>query len=382
MPYIGFKVGFAMKLFVSYSRQDVEFAKTLANDLSQAGFDIWIDLDDIPAGRKWSSAIQQGLDAAQIMILIISPDSMASTNVEDEWQYFLDERKLIVPVRLKPAKIHFQLKRLQFVDFHEKQYQAAYSDLCAKLNAERTLSSLDILPKPFEWVDIPMGKVVLKGGGYVPKGGHSFNVPAFAIAKYPLTNAQFAKFVEADGYNQRQWWSVEGWQARESNSWVEPGWWSAVPVRLANCPVIGISWFEAVAFCLWLSDATGEKVALPTEQQWQRAAQGNTNRAYPWGDNFDENCCNFNRKGTTPVTQYEGKGNSPFGVVDMSGNVWEWCLTDYESGEQNVNAFAIKRVLRGGSWYSNAVLNVRSDFRDWNLPDKRSDVWGFRLVRS
>jgi hypothetical protein len=120
-------------IFVSYSRKDESLARRLAASLSDLNADIWIDVDDIPAGKKWSSAIQQGLDSADLMILVISPDSMASHNVEDEWQYFLDSRKPVIPVLARPARIQFQLNRVQYVDFHNQSYEAAFSELVRKL---------------------------------------------------------------------------------------------------------------------------------------------------------------------------------------------------------------------------------------------------------
>ena len=81
------------RLFISYSRNDEEFARQLATSLSEMGADVWIDIEDIPAGMKWSRAIQEGLDSGQLLIVIISPDSMDSRNVEDEWQYYLDNNK-------------------------------------------------------------------------------------------------------------------------------------------------------------------------------------------------------------------------------------------------------------------------------------------------
>jgi formylglycine-generating enzyme required for sulfatase activity len=178
-------------------------------------------------------------------------------------------------------------------------------------------------------------------------------VPAFCIAKYPITNAQFAQFIEAGGYAERQWWTDSGLRLRESKNWTEPRYWQDDKWNGADQPVVGVSWYEAVAFCRWLSDATGEAITLPTEQQWQRAAQGDDGREYPWGNTWDKSRCNTDESGigkTTPVTQYAGKGDSPFGVVDMAGNVWEWCLTDYATGAVDVAADAEPRVLRGGAW--------------------------------
>ncbi len=123
-------------VFISYSRKDEAFSRQLAASLSEMGLDVWIDVDDIPVGQKWSSAIQQGLDKADLMILVISPDSMASQNVEDEWQYFLDSRKTVVPVLARPAKIHFQLNRVQYIDFHNQDYRQAFEQLVRKLREQ------------------------------------------------------------------------------------------------------------------------------------------------------------------------------------------------------------------------------------------------------
>jgi formylglycine-generating enzyme required for sulfatase activity len=133
------------------------------------------------------------------------------------------------------------------------------------------------LPTPFAWVDIP-GK-------------------SYSIARYPLTNAQYATFVEAGGYNQRQWWTDAGWDARlqglavdwskgeavaTSQRWTEPRYWNDGKFNPADHPVVGVSWYEALAFCRWLSDQLDEQVTLPTEDQWQYAAQGDDGRRYPW----------------------------------------------------------------------------------------------------
>ncbi|MBI5666829.1 MAG: SUMF1/EgtB/PvdO family nonheme iron enzyme [Chloroflexi bacterium] len=121
------------RIFISYSRTDEPFARRLATSLSNMGADIWIDVEDIPAGMKWSSAIQQGLDSGDLLIVIISPESMSSRNVEDEWQYYLDNGKPVIPVLLKPAKIHFQLNRIQYIDFHRQPYDTALYQLYAEL---------------------------------------------------------------------------------------------------------------------------------------------------------------------------------------------------------------------------------------------------------
>ncbi|MCC6615179.1 MAG: TIR domain-containing protein [Anaerolineae bacterium] len=121
------------RLFISYSRTDESFARRLATSLSEMGADIWIDIQNIPAGMKWSSAIQQGLDVCDAMIVVITPSSASSDNVEDEWQYYRDRGKPIVPVMVAPAQLHYQLGRLQYVNFAGQPYEIALTQLHAEL---------------------------------------------------------------------------------------------------------------------------------------------------------------------------------------------------------------------------------------------------------
>ncbi|MEP7288265.1 MAG: SUMF1/EgtB/PvdO family nonheme iron enzyme [Chloroflexota bacterium] len=240
--------------------------------------------------------------------------------------------------------------------------------------------SIDLLPAPFAWIEIPH------------KG--------YSIAKYPITNTQYRLFVEAGGYRERKWWTDAGWEAKAkgwiwkdsdwvatNTAWTEPRYWTDSKWNGTEQPVVGVSWYESVAFCLWLSEATGEKIMLPTEDQWQYAAQGDDGRDYPWGKQWDGNRCNNNvdRKGvgqTTPVRQYEDKGDSSFGVVDMVGNVREWCLTDYKNKTNDVNSTANRCALRGGSWNSNSASVFRCDYRFTRTPRSRHSGRGFRIALS
>lgn len=135
------------RIFISYSRTDEPFARRLAESLSEMGADIWIDVEDIPAGYKWSRAIQEGLDSARLLIVIISPDSMSSSNVEDEWQYYLDNDKPVIPVLLHPSRIHFQLNRIQYIDFHTLPFDEALHRLHAELARNGVHLSLPPAPQ-------------------------------------------------------------------------------------------------------------------------------------------------------------------------------------------------------------------------------------------
>lgn len=261
-----------------------------------------------------------------------------------------------------------------------------------------TQSITSILPTPFEWIDIPGGTVKLEKwmdtlegtwmdlpDGTIKIEVETYTIDGFAISKYPITNAQFQVFVDAtDGYSRSRWWDFSGnaldWRLEDEYS-------QKSTFEGADHPRTNVAWYEAVAFCRWLSVKTGQKIMLPTEQQWQRTAQGNDERVYPWGEHWDGSKCNnsvdpFSSKSTSPVNQYEGKGDSPFGVVDMVGNVWEWCLTDYETGNNELGEDAISYVLRGGSWLNTEKSAYSCNYRKDAVPDDGYYNEGFRICRS
>lgn len=236
-----------------------------------------------------------------------------------------------------------------------------------------------ILGQPFAWCSIQAGRVRLERGGYLTHNT-SREVSSFKIAKYPVTNSQFERFIRANGYHEPRWWTSEGWRVRIERAWSEPRFWYAERWNKPDYPVVGVSWYEAVAFCRWLSEVSGEAISLPTERQWQRAAQGPRNFIYPWGDEFDPRRCNCRSDGTTPVTKYEGLGDSPFGVVDMCGNVWELCLTDYQTGDETLECLSTGRIRRGGSWANAQPESFRATTRDTAHPAYGLEFIGFRIV--
>jgi hypothetical protein len=166
------------KLFISYSRTDEVFARQLATSLSGMGADIWIDIRDIPAGLKWSSAIQEGLDRCDAMILIISPSSMASQNVEDEWQHYRDKGKVIVPVMIQPAQLHYQLGRLQYISFHTQPYNVALTQLHGELYRKGI-----VLNQPPNAVTAPVPRAPAGYGAPPPPSNASSGVRPTPAAK-------------------------------------------------------------------------------------------------------------------------------------------------------------------------------------------------------
>ncbi|MBZ0278267.1 MAG: formylglycine-generating enzyme family protein [Anaerolineae bacterium] len=239
-----------------------------------------------------------------------------------------------------------------------------------------------ILPQPFAWADIPGGTVTLvRPGGYLLQPVSQTLAP-FALARYPITNAQYQVFVDApDGYANDSWWAY----STAAGEWrLENPLPSPMTFGGSDHPRTHVTWYEAVAFCRWLSVRTGDVIRLPTEAEWQWAAQGDDGREYPWGIEWDGERCHNNTAvkqiGTAPVISYAGKGDSPFGVVDMVGNVWEWCATSWETGLDDLRADDV-RVLRGGSWFDDVMACFRTTYRaSWN-PEITSDLRGFRILR-
>jgi formylglycine-generating enzyme required for sulfatase activity len=243
-------------------------------------------------------------------------------------------------------------------------------------------------PLLFAWCWVPGGQFEMGSEQYNhEKPVHPVDVDGFWLARYLVTNAQYKLFIEAGGYDERQWWTESGWQVRQEEEWAEPRFWQDSKWDGAQQPVVGVSWFEAFAFCAWAGAATGEKIRLPTEAEWEKAARGTDGRTFPWGDaEPDETLCNFdgNMGKTTPVGQYGSRGESPYGCADMAGNVWEWCLSQYtlypyQNDDRNDESGIVDRVVRGGSW-DYARNNLRCADRVRDRPQVRSSYVGFRCA--
>ncbi|MBV7329836.1 SUMF1/EgtB/PvdO family nonheme iron enzyme [Chloroflexi bacterium TSY] len=217
---------------------------------------------------------------------------------------------------------------------------------------------------------------------------HELQLDAFVISRYPITNAQFQAFVRDGGYTER-WrhcWTEAGWAWRVRGGYVEPHRYSGV-YELANHPVVGVSWYEAVAFCNWLSKKLRRSVTLPSEAQWEKAARGTDERRYPWGGELTTEHANWYETEihTTSAVGVFPQGKSPHGCLDMAGNVWEWTSSLYKDypydptdGREDPEAEG-RRVLRGGAFY-HYELRVRCAFRSYYHPDHRSHSCGLRVV--
>lgn len=226
----------------------------------------------------------------------------------------------------------------------------------------------------------------------------------FRIARYPVTNAEFQHFIKDGGYHERRWWTEQGWK------YIEPGgqrWYEGEEQRItlpllwhdsqyngATQPVVGVSWYEAVAYCNWLT-ARGHHagwlperdiIRLPTSLQWERAARGTDQRRYPWGDdpptpehaNYDETQLGAPAPvGCFPV------GAAPCGALDMAGNVFEWTASEYgkedEFTAQHDFELRDRISLPGGSWPA-PVEYLCCGFQDWGNPYDGDFGQGIRVI--
>jgi formylglycine-generating enzyme required for sulfatase activity len=232
--------------------------------------------------------------------------------------------------------------------------------LRARIAAGSALGSLGD-PRLGELVVIPAGDFLMGEGGEQ----HELFLPDYQVGKYPVTNSEYERFIDAGGYRDKHWWTEAGWLeiGQKQN---QPRFWHDARFDDPNQPVIGLSWYECVAYCRWLSAETDRLYRLPTEAEWEKAARGGDGRLYPWGNEFDPGRLNGRGPGdrqvcaSTPVGLYP-TGVSPFGLFDCVGNVWEWCATrwkkpfPYDAEHDEWQADYLQgqnlRVLRGGSWY-------------------------------
>lgn len=296
---------------------------------------------------------------------------------------------------------------------------------------------------------------------HVPR--HSVTLQGFALARFPVTNAEWSLFAEGGGYDDPRWWptaAAAAWQAGEGTAFslragvrhfreafrfdperlesahrdgifddaaysrwqlrldmtdaefeehlllsfpggrlTRPRLWSDSRFNAPLQPVVGVSWFEALAYCAWLSAQSGLCFRLPTEIEWEAAARGAQGRRFAFGDDFGALRCNTvetHVRAPSPIGVFPD-GDTPDGLADMTGNVWEWTSAAWgesdtepafpypycpEDGRERLDTSpAVRRVLRGGSWLDYQA-RVACAYRLTDVPDAREGYAGFRVALS
>ncbi len=387
-----------MRIFFNYAHVDLSAVEDIAAFLSDQQHEIVSQTTLLPT-QDWAAKLTEQIASADVMIYALTPDALAAEWCQWNLAQAIQQGKPVIPALMREcSSVPDVLASFQYVDFADGlsvEDKAALTQALANLPAyvvnaaqavpapvspggipaqavgsvdisranspRRTLlpNILNLLPPPFEWLDIPAGEVTLKdasqdGGSH----GGKFRLARFAIGRYAVTNAQYRVFIEdPKGYSAERWWdfseAAKGWR---TNNPTAP---SVSPDEAK--PVIGISWFEAVAFCRWLNvrvrpglamanrDMPSRRqpietiptVALPTEQQWQHAIENDKER------------------------------------MDLSGGVLEWCMTGWGS-DNVVLGGNVERVVRVGSLEHDDI--TRLSHRDLAKPDTRNHEFGFRLV--
>ncbi|HXE71544.1 MAG TPA: selenoneine synthase SenA [Candidatus Nitrosotenuis sp.] len=297
-------------------------------------------------------------------------------------------------------RLYYVLLSLFHEDMHDEAFTYTRQTLGYPPPAFLPPSPAGAGPLPGD-VRLPGGTLMLGSSPREPfvfdneKWAHPVEVGPFSIARAPVTQAEFAAFVDDGGYRRQDLWTDEGWAWRQRTGAQHPlhwrrgdGGWLRMhfdrPVPLEpHRPVLHVNWYEAQAFCRW----AGRR--LPSEAEWEMAAslspQGKLR--YPWGDQPDAARANLDWRGGGCVDVAAlPEGDSPWGCRQMLGNVWEWTSSDFlpfpgfvpdPYKEYSAPWFGDHKVLRGGCWVTRSRL-VRNAYRNFYKPDRR-DVWaGFR----
>ncbi|WP_420627908.1 SUMF1/EgtB/PvdO family nonheme iron enzyme [Candidatus Leptofilum sp.] len=380
------------QIFISHAHQDAELAQRLAVDLRTNGWQTWIAPDSIQPGEQWVEAINRGLEESGVFIVLLTPEAVRSKWVKRETNVALslehEGEITFYPLDVKPCRPPALWRGYQFIAF-KKEYQTDVARLLKLLASEAvTLQSPPKMetkpasrkiekPKPAPATievqsreklqilipnppDIRVHSITGKEMIRIPAGEFLYGenkekryLPEYWIAKTPVTNAEYSRFVIEKNYALPAHWQGA----------------NVPPNSIADHPVVYVSWRDAYAYSKWAN------CLLPTEEEWEKVSRGVDGRKYPWGNIWIDGYCNTIEVGidsTSTVAHFSPDGDSPFGCVDMAGNVWEWTNSHYR---EDHNWY----VLKGGAFGSNK-MKCNNDFRISGFPDDWYYDIGFRVA--
>ncbi|MBI4917838.1 MAG: SUMF1/EgtB/PvdO family nonheme iron enzyme [Acidobacteria bacterium] len=406
-----------LDVFISHAGGDRAWAEWVDFVLrKELGLSTMCDVYDFAVGDNFVLRMNDALARAERLVLLLSPQSVGRRFVEAEWSAaFARSGGRLVPIVVEKVPVPPLLAATLYADLVGKDRPAAIAELRRALLGVQRPTREPPLPgaRPPAGPDtpafpgnaaqatrcglrdgalwIPPGSVTLgidaaeakRLDGRIPsvdirfqRPRHAVGVAGFYLARYPTTNAEYWRFVEAVGYEVP--WGGGTLGEREA--------WSPLtrsfPDGLDDHPVVAVSWFDALAYCRW---AGGR---LPTEAEWERAARGETVRRWPFGDEWLSGAANTleaGSAGTVPVDTSSPAGDSVLGVADLAGNVWEWCSTlrrayPYECGDgREADDARGPRVIRGGDWASDR-WSATCAMRRANAPTDRGATIGFRVA--
>jgi formylglycine-generating enzyme required for sulfatase activity len=373
--------GEAGAVFILCSAEDREVAAGLARGLRSRGWNAAAAAEDI----SWRKDPERLVREARGVVVPVTGGKPCweERELRSCLELFALDRRPVVLADLagggRPSLPGF-LSAAAWVDIRQGLTPAGLAALDHALASVPAGDSGEPLVEPatrIRFVWIPGGRFEMGEKG-IAEPVHPVRVTPFWLGETPVTNAQYAVFLEKTGAQEPQYWRDRRFSSPDQ-------------------PVVGVSWEEAQAFCRWLGEAWGRPVMLPTEAQWEFATRGYEGRKYPWGDappDATRACFGLDwKKGQpAPVCSYPA-GCGPFGTFDQAGNVWEWCRDAWDektyanraaNAEESVDPFVegkkdSYRVLRGGGWLSPAG-DLRAAIRRRRPAGRRRDDFGFRIA--
>ncbi|HSL44990.1 MAG TPA: SUMF1/EgtB/PvdO family nonheme iron enzyme [Anaerolineales bacterium] len=389
-----------MKIFISYRRADSRYVVDRIRDRLIAAYGeeaVFRDIESIPLGMNFADVLEEATSTCNVMLVVIGTqwttitDAQGNKRLFDPGDYTRIEVEtglkhkeiLVIPVLVMnatmpgPKDIPESLADLLFRNAISVRNDPDFNPDMQRLiqGINRFIGTAPISVQYFEpeTIHIPTGTFVMgsQPGPGIPNHEtpqHELSLPEYRIGKYPVINAQFEEFIRQTG---RLVTPAMGWDGQR------------VPAGLEQHPVAGVTWFEALAYCQWLSEQTSRKYSLPNEAQWEKACRGGKNSLYPWGNEFDAKRSNQSCSTLAAVDAYPPQND--FGCFDLVGNVRQWTCSLW--GEKRIapeSKFAypwrddrrndlsanrqIRRVVRGSSFKDNPDA-LRCSNRSGQLPE-------------
>lgn len=428
------------RIFISYRRDDTGGYSLLVFDRLARYFGrdrIFMDIDTIEPGADFVQAIENAVGSCDALIALIGKQWTTITNergqrridMEDDYVRLeiaaaLKRDVRVIPVLVRGAPVPLVADLPDPLKSLARRNALSLTDERMDYDMQRLIGVLVRSTATQSWLDrlesapvkraTPTGSlpavmtapdpdpnlrtthllfepdmIRIPGGPYLAGDEKKpMLVGDYWISKYPVKVSEYRAFVLDGGYKNRKFWTDAGWYWREAINRTEPEFWQvATWTQPDTLPVVGVTWYEAYAFCGWLAQKTALPYRLPTSLEWEKAARGVEGHVYPWGDDKRQGVCNIysSKNGrTVPAGTYSPGGDSPFGVVDMIGNVAEWTLTHW-TGSKSLSADndpegTSSRVQHGCGWPS--VNLVPPSLRLRGAPDASCNYVGFRVARA
>ena len=393
-----------LRVFLCHASSDKPAVRDLYRRLRSDGVAPWLAEESLLPGQDWQLEIPKAVRSSDAVVVCLSSRAITKAGyVQKEIRYALDVADeqpegtiFLIPLRLEECEVPERLRRWQWESlFQEKGYER----LLHALRERAAHLGLPAHPWEPETVLIPAGEFLMGSDPKKDKDArdnelpqHTLYLPDYYMARRPVTVAQYAAFVQATGHEPPDY--IKPARGRFVGPWTRSDYWkSGRPLAsMGNRSVVHVTWYDAVAYCKWLSQVTGKSYRLPSEAEWEKGARGTDGRIYPWGDEWDAERSDSSKGGPGDTTSL---GASFRGLLDMAGNVSEWTRSlwgedeekpdfkyPYDPGDGRENLEADRdtyRVYRG-STFNAEFRYMRCASREGMNPDFSNEGFGFRVV--